>query len=87
MRGAPIREHSREGRLMGARRVGADRNRRAPCLAPLRANGATWRGLPILPVVTKVRTLLTGVGGTVAPILAAELRSRGGETLAWDRSA
>jgi dTDP-4-dehydrorhamnose reductase len=40
-----------------------------------------------LPVVTKVRTLLTGMGGTVAPILAAELRSRGGETLAWDRSA
>ena len=40
-----------------------------------------------MPVVTKLRTLLTGVGGTVAPILAAELRSRGGETLAWDRSA
>jgi dTDP-4-dehydrorhamnose reductase len=40
-----------------------------------------------LPAVTKVKTLLTGMGGTLAPILAAELRSRGGETVEWDRSA
>ena len=40
-----------------------------------------------LAAVTIASTLLTGMHGTVAPILAAELRSRGGETLAWDRSA
>jgi dTDP-4-dehydrorhamnose reductase len=33
------------------------------------------------------RTLITGLNGTVAPALAAELRARGGEVLAWDRSA
>lgn len=33
------------------------------------------------------RILLTGMSGTVAPVLAAELRARGHEPLAWDRSA
>lgn len=33
------------------------------------------------------RTLITGMSGTVAPALAAELRSRGGEAVAWDRAA
>lgn len=33
------------------------------------------------------RTLVTGMGGTVAPVLAAELRGRGGAVVAWDRSA
>ncbi len=34
-----------------------------------------------------LRTLVTGMGGTVAPLLAAELRARGGEVVAWDRVA
>jgi dTDP-4-dehydrorhamnose reductase len=33
------------------------------------------------------RILLTGMNGTVAPVLAAELRSRGHEAIAWDRTA
>jgi dTDP-4-dehydrorhamnose reductase len=31
------------------------------------------------------KTLLTGMNGTVAPVLAEELRGRGWETVAWDR--
>ena len=34
-----------------------------------------------------MRTLVTGMNGTVAPVLAAELRARGGEAIAWDRTA
>jgi dTDP-4-dehydrorhamnose reductase len=33
------------------------------------------------------KTLLTGMNGTVAPVLAEELRGRGWETVAWDRGA
>ena len=33
------------------------------------------------------RTLLTGMNGTVAPVLARELRARGGQVIAWDRAA
>jgi len=33
------------------------------------------------------RFLITGMSGTVAPPLAAELRARGGTVLAWDRTA
>jgi dTDP-4-dehydrorhamnose reductase len=33
------------------------------------------------------KTLLTGMNGTVAPVLAEELRGRGCETVAWDRGA
>ena len=32
------------------------------------------------------KVLLTGMNGTVAPVLAAELRGRGCEVVAWDRS-
>jgi dTDP-4-dehydrorhamnose reductase len=35
--------------------------------------------------VTIARTIITGMNGTVAPAIAAELRARGGEVLAWDR--
>ena len=31
--------------------------------------------------------LLTGMNGTVAPVLAEELRGRGCEVVAWDRGA
>jgi dTDP-4-dehydrorhamnose reductase len=33
------------------------------------------------------KTLLTGMNGTVAPVLAEELRGRGLETVVWDRGA
>ena len=33
------------------------------------------------------KVLLTGMNGTVAPVVAEELRGRGYETLAWDRGA
>ena len=33
------------------------------------------------------KVLLTGTNGTVAPMVAAELRGRGWETVAWDRGA
>ena len=33
------------------------------------------------------KILLTGMNGTVAPVLAAELRGRGCEVVAWDRGA
>jgi dTDP-4-dehydrorhamnose reductase len=33
------------------------------------------------------KTLLTGMNGTVAPVLADEMRARGGEVVAWDRGA
>ncbi len=33
------------------------------------------------------RILITGMNGTVAPALAAEIRARGGQVIAWDRSA
>lgn len=33
------------------------------------------------------RILITGMNGTVAPALAAEIRARGGQVVAWDRSA
>ena len=33
------------------------------------------------------KVLLTGMNGTVAPVLAEELRGRGSEVVAWDRSA
>ncbi|MBM4007257.1 MAG: sugar nucleotide-binding protein [Planctomycetes bacterium] len=36
--------------------------------------------------MTVARTLITGMHGTVAPVLAEELRRRGGETIAWDRN-
>jgi len=39
----------------------------------------------IAAMVKKV--LLTGTNGTVAPVLAVELRGRGSEVVAWDRSA
>lgn len=40
-----------------------------------------------LPSVNHARVLITGMNGTVAPALADELRARGSEVMAWDRSA
>ena len=37
--------------------------------------------------MTIARTIITGMNGTVAPAVAAELCSRGSEVLAWDRAA
>lgn len=44
-------------------------------------------GVPLHWAPDMKPTLLTGLNGTLAPVLAAEIRARGGDVLGWDRSA